>query len=65
MLDVDCQSGLAMTSYPGPYGQVLTNLVLNAIAHAFPIAREVASISRYDSPARTMSRPSSLTMVAA
>jgi signal transduction histidine kinase len=36
VLDVDCQSGLAMTSYPGPYGQVLTNLVLNAIAHAFP-----------------------------
>jgi signal transduction histidine kinase len=25
-----------MDSYPGPYGQVLTNLVLNAIAHGFP-----------------------------
>jgi signal transduction histidine kinase len=24
-----------MDSYPGPYGQVLTNLVLNAIAHGF------------------------------
>jgi signal transduction histidine kinase len=35
-LDVGCQSGLAMNSYPGPYGQVMTNLFLNALAHAFP-----------------------------
>jgi len=27
---------LTMNSYPGPYGQVLTNLLLNSIAHAFP-----------------------------
>jgi signal transduction histidine kinase len=33
---VDCEPNLAMNSYPGPYGQVLTNLVLNAAAHAFP-----------------------------
>ena len=25
-----------MSSYPGSYGQVLTNLFLNSIAHAFP-----------------------------
>jgi signal transduction histidine kinase len=25
-----------MNSYPEPYGQVLTNLFLNAVAHAFP-----------------------------
>jgi signal transduction histidine kinase len=30
-----CEDGLAMDSYPGPYGQVVTNLVLNAVAHAF------------------------------
>jgi PAS domain S-box-containing protein len=36
MLDVDCPPGMAMNSYPGPYGQVLTNLFLNAVAHAFP-----------------------------
>ena len=33
---VECESNLAMNSYPGPYGQVLTNLVLNATVHAFP-----------------------------
>jgi PAS domain S-box-containing protein len=36
MLNVDCQPNLIMNSYPGPYGQVLTNLFLNAVAHAFP-----------------------------
>jgi PAS domain S-box-containing protein len=35
-LNVECQPDLTMNSYPGPYGQVLTNLFLNAVAHAFP-----------------------------
>jgi PAS domain S-box-containing protein len=35
-LNVECQPNLTMNSYPGPYGQVLTNLFLNAVAHAFP-----------------------------
>jgi PAS domain S-box-containing protein len=35
-LNVECEPGLTMNSYPGPYGQVLTNLFLNAVAHAFP-----------------------------
>ena len=35
-LTVDCEPNLTMNSYPGPYGQVLTNLFLNAVAHAFP-----------------------------
>jgi len=39
MLNVECQPNLVMTSYPGPYGQVLTNLFLNAVAHAFPDGR--------------------------
>ena len=35
-LNLDCAPDLAMDSYPGPYGQVLTNLFLNSVAHAFP-----------------------------
>ncbi|MET0723997.1 MAG: PAS domain S-box protein, partial [Tardiphaga sp.] len=38
-LSVDCKPNLTMNSYPGPYGQVLTNLFLNAVAHAFPDGR--------------------------
>ena len=38
-LNVDCQPSLIMNSYPGPYGQVLTNLFLNSVAHAFPDGR--------------------------
>jgi PAS domain S-box-containing protein len=38
-LNVDCQPNLSMNSYPGPYGQVLTNLFLNSVAHAFPDGR--------------------------
>ena len=35
-LNVECQPGLTMNSYPGPYGQLLTNLLLNSVTHAFP-----------------------------
>ena len=35
-VNVACEPDLAMNSYAGPYGQVLTNLVLNAAVHAFP-----------------------------
>jgi signal transduction histidine kinase len=35
-LNVDCQTDLVMNSYPGLYGQVLTNLFLNSVIHAFP-----------------------------
>jgi signal transduction histidine kinase len=34
-LSVDVPPGIVMDSYPGPYGQVLTNLVLNSLLHAF------------------------------
>lgn len=33
---IECEADLAMNSYPGPYGQVLTNLIVNAATHAFP-----------------------------
>jgi PAS domain S-box-containing protein len=39
-LRVDCEPDLTMNSYPGPYGQVLTNLYLNSVTHAFPNRRK-------------------------
>jgi signal transduction histidine kinase len=35
-LVVDVPAGIVMDSYPGMFGQVLTNLFLNAAHHAFP-----------------------------
>ena len=32
---VDCPSGIALDSYPGALAQVLSNLVMNAVEHAF------------------------------
>ena len=37
---VDVPEGIAMDSYPGPLGQVVTNLFLNAVNHAFPDGTE-------------------------
>jgi signal transduction histidine kinase len=36
IFNLECQPHLTMNSYPGPYGQVLTNHFLNLVAHAFP-----------------------------
>jgi signal transduction histidine kinase len=38
-LTVDVPPGISMDSYPGSYGQVLTNLFLNSVVHAFPGGR--------------------------
>jgi signal transduction histidine kinase len=38
-LIVDVPRGISMNSYPGSYGQVLTNLFLNAVVHAYPDGR--------------------------
>ena len=38
-LSVNATPNLAMDSYPGPFGQVLTNLAVNAMTHAFPGGR--------------------------
>jgi signal transduction histidine kinase len=35
-VSVECEPDLVVNSFPGPYGQVLTNLVLNSVTHAFP-----------------------------
>lgn len=35
VLIVDCPDGIVMDSYPGALGQVVTNLAMNAVDHAF------------------------------
>lgn len=34
-LHIECPRGIAMESFAGPFAQVLTNLILNALQHAF------------------------------
>lgn len=34
-IQVDCPGGIAMDSYPGALSQVVTNLLINALTHAF------------------------------
>jgi len=38
-LSVDIPDGIVLDGYPGPYGQVLTNLVLNSLLHGYPDKR--------------------------
>jgi signal transduction histidine kinase len=38
-VSVSVPEGLTMDGYPGSYGQILTNLFLNAATHAFPAGR--------------------------
>ncbi|MYZ48528.1 sensor histidine kinase [Propylenella binzhouense] len=35
-VEFDCPEGMTVDSYPGALAQVLTNLLMNAIAHAYP-----------------------------
>jgi signal transduction histidine kinase len=35
VLELDLPSGITLNSYPGAYGQVLTNLIFNAASHGF------------------------------
>jgi signal transduction histidine kinase len=34
-VQVECRAGIRMTSFPGALSQVVTNLVMNALVHAF------------------------------
>ncbi|MGQ9368952.1 PAS domain-containing sensor histidine kinase [Azospirillum sp. ST 5-10] len=36
VVEVDCPEGIRMDSYPGALAQVLSNLTVNAVVHAFP-----------------------------
>jgi signal transduction histidine kinase len=38
-LSIEIPAGIALDSYPGAFGQVLTNLCLNAATHGFPNGR--------------------------
>jgi signal transduction histidine kinase len=49
-LAVTVPENITMDSYPGPYGQVLTNLVLNAVAHGFADGRSGAIVLRARQP---------------
>jgi len=35
LVEIDCDPALTLTSYPGALAQVLTNLVLNSVVHAY------------------------------
>lgn len=35
MIDIDCDPDLRLDSYPGVYSQIITNLILNSLMHAF------------------------------
>ncbi len=48
-LMVDIPSGIVMDSYPGPLGQIITNLISNATMHAFS-EREHGTIRLFASP---------------
>jgi signal transduction histidine kinase len=43
-LKIDCRAGIVVETYPGALAQVLTNLMVNAVAHAFH-EREAGTIT--------------------
>ena len=34
--EIDCPESLEVESYPGPFGQILNNLILNSLDHGYP-----------------------------
>jgi signal transduction histidine kinase len=35
LIEIDCDAGLSITSYPGALAQVVTNLVMNSVVHGY------------------------------
>jgi signal transduction histidine kinase len=55
-INMDLAPRIPCDSYPGPYGQVLTNLVMNALVHAFEGRSEGNVLVRVDCPRPGMAR---------
>ena len=55
-VSIDCEPDLAMNSYPGPYGQVLTNSCSTPRRTPFRTARKAPSALPRTGPARTTSK---------
>ncbi|WP_375457646.1 ATP-binding protein [uncultured Enterovirga sp.] len=53
-LVVDIPDGIVMDSFPGPFGQIVTNLLLNAVHHAFPdgATGTISIVARVSGPAQ-------------
>jgi len=43
-IELEIPEGIELDGYPGPYGQVLTNLINNAVLHAFGTTRQGGSM---------------------
>lgn len=43
-IDIDCPDDLLMKSYPGDFSQILTNLIMNSMAHGFNQGSEAGTI---------------------
>ncbi len=44
-IEVDCPEDLVITSYPGDFSQILTNLIMNSILHGFDDGKTPGTIS--------------------
>ncbi|TCT10629.1 HAMP domain-containing protein [Tepidamorphus gemmatus] len=56
VLDIHCRDGLEMNTYPGALGQVLTNLIMNALTHAYDEGQVGRMTLVVDEPAADMVR---------
>jgi signal transduction histidine kinase len=53
---IECPPALTVDTYPGALGQVLTNLLTNALAHAYPDGKDGKLAIRVSEPRRDIVR---------